>query len=582
MAALTAKLVGGGYERPDADKELPLDVNYAKLPEWLVDRKQVPTDWSRKLQAIQAKAAEAVNELPPGFLGQFEGGEEGLDYFLAKQVLAKLSETAEKGLLGGLKGAAGSWDKVVKAYEYNLIYVAEAAQALCRNADYEIPFLKKQAAKCQQQLADLERKKADAQKSAAAAAADFQQECRQLGIDSSNIRTGLLGLTAELPALAGAAVEALQADGISQGIEYYAALVDSQQQGGEAGAAAAAADAVLPTLREVREGRTTPPAEPAAAVAAAEPGSAAGGGGALEVDWDLGAALEAVGGSEEGGSGAGGGAAAGISWDLDASDLTAAETAPGAAPGVISWDVEVETAAEAEGGSSEGGASSAPVEISWDIELSGVGEDTTASEVPGAGAAAAGGGTAGGSAAAAEAVAAAEAEEPAAVRRLVADAAYRAQLLDDLHELRAFLMQCCRELGGNGSKLLATSAPEAVRHVSADLAAAMLEAVNAALSQFGGEKLKQLIALRTSGRYLDRMAAGLQQQAGQEAKFLRAAADAELRRGEIQRQLMADSAKLAVLLKRSRQAKAETERALGAKLGRRVNIQGEINQLLAS
>ena len=29
---------------------------------------------------------QAVAELPPGFLGQFEGGEEGLDYFLAKQV----------------------------------------------------------------------------------------------------------------------------------------------------------------------------------------------------------------------------------------------------------------------------------------------------------------------------------------------------------------------------------------------------------------------------------------------------------------------------------------------------------------
>ena len=43
----------------------------------------------------------------------------------------------------------------------------------------------------------------------------------------------------------------------------------------------------------------------------------------------------------------------------------------------------------------------------------------------------------------------------------------------------------------------------------------------------------------------------------------------------------APAAKLAVLVKRSRQAKAEVERALGAKLGRRVNIQGEINQLLA-
>ena len=34
-------------------------------------------------------------------------------------MLAKLTETAEKGFLGGLKGAAGSWDKVVRAYEYN-------------------------------------------------------------------------------------------------------------------------------------------------------------------------------------------------------------------------------------------------------------------------------------------------------------------------------------------------------------------------------------------------------------------------------------------------------------------------------
>lgn len=36
-----------------------------------------------------------------------------------------------------------------------------------------------------------------------------------------------------------------------------------------------------------------------------------------------------------------------------------------------------------------------------------------------------------------------------------------------------------------------------------------------------GDKLKQLVALRTSGRYLDRLAAGLAQKAGQEAKFLR-------------------------------------------------------------
>jgi hypothetical protein len=36
MSFLTAKLVGEGYERPDADNKLPIDINYAKLNEWLV------------------------------------------------------------------------------------------------------------------------------------------------------------------------------------------------------------------------------------------------------------------------------------------------------------------------------------------------------------------------------------------------------------------------------------------------------------------------------------------------------------------------------------------------------------------
>ena len=52
----------------------------------------------------------------------FTGGEEiPLDYLRAKQVLDKLiaSEGAEKSFLGSYKGAAGSWEKVVRAYEYN-------------------------------------------------------------------------------------------------------------------------------------------------------------------------------------------------------------------------------------------------------------------------------------------------------------------------------------------------------------------------------------------------------------------------------------------------------------------------------
>ena len=59
---------------------------------------------------------------PPAYLPARPpaGGEEvPLDYLRAREVLGVLSEGAEKGFLGGLKGAAGEWERVVKAYEYN-------------------------------------------------------------------------------------------------------------------------------------------------------------------------------------------------------------------------------------------------------------------------------------------------------------------------------------------------------------------------------------------------------------------------------------------------------------------------------
>ena len=47
---------------------------------------------------------QAVTELPPGFLGQFEGGEEGLDYFLAKQVRRQLGDDCLDCVFGQFVG----------------------------------------------------------------------------------------------------------------------------------------------------------------------------------------------------------------------------------------------------------------------------------------------------------------------------------------------------------------------------------------------------------------------------------------------------------------------------------------------
>ena len=55
------------------------------------------------------------------------------------------------------------------------VWLGEAALALVRAADYDIPAMRRAAARAQQQLGDLERRRADCTRSAAAAARAYQQ-----------------------------------------------------------------------------------------------------------------------------------------------------------------------------------------------------------------------------------------------------------------------------------------------------------------------------------------------------------------------------------------------------------------------
>ena len=55
------------------------------------------------------------------------------------------------------------------------VFLGEAGQALMANIDYEIPYLRKQAAKYSQQITDGEKKHAEYLKSAATCAQSFKQ-----------------------------------------------------------------------------------------------------------------------------------------------------------------------------------------------------------------------------------------------------------------------------------------------------------------------------------------------------------------------------------------------------------------------
>ncbi|WIA38655.1 hypothetical protein OEZ86_001962 [Tetradesmus obliquus] len=181
-----ARKTGEGYDKPNADQELPIDINYQKLPEWLVSRQKLPADWHKRLEAIKSKISEAEKELPPGLLSQLPGPADAtVDYFRSLQIRDKLAESGERTLFGGLSGQAGIWDKIVKAYENGGVFVGEAAQTMIQNVDYEIPYLRKQMAKCNQQMADADRRHAEYSRSAVTCANNYKKECEKLGISGT-------------------------------------------------------------------------------------------------------------------------------------------------------------------------------------------------------------------------------------------------------------------------------------------------------------------------------------------------------------------------------------------------------------
>jgi len=424
-----------------------------------------------------------------------------------------------------------------------------------------------------QLIADADRKGADYVKSAAACAANFRQECARLGISGAAVRTELLQLGHQVPALFQEILGELRGEGLGEAVAYYRHFTayahsgaDQQQQQQEPGGSTL--PDVLPTLTEVREGRTAPPATKRGADAAAG-GAAAS---SIEIDWD--AALGGGGGTAAA-AGAVGDGGGDIDWDLDLSDLTAAAEA-------ISVD-ETGAAAgcdEAAAAAAEGGGAS----ISWDIEL------TEAAAEDAAVVTAAGSTT---SATAPDAVASTTTDATstssnsveAAALRLEADHEYRAALMDDLQELRAFLLQRSAELGGGGgssAELLNALLPPAVAAVDARAARRLLVAVEGALGSLNAPALRQLLLITGSRNYLDRLARELSRKAGQEAKMLAAAREVESRRQESRAALAALAPRSALLAERTRTAQRAVEAALSSQLGRRVHILGEINNALAA
>lgn len=151
-----------------------------------------------------------------------------INYFYCMKIVEILKETeADTKNLFGRYGSQRmkDWQEILRLYEKDNIYLAEAAQMFMRNVNYEIPSIKKQIQKLEQLLTELEKKEAEYKKSENIAHTEYNALCKQLGINGySTIRCELMDKVKELPEIYQKVAEKTKS--LDKVVEFYSAFVE--------------------------------------------------------------------------------------------------------------------------------------------------------------------------------------------------------------------------------------------------------------------------------------------------------------------------------------------------------------------
>lgn len=233
------------------EQDIPIDINTNKLLDWLISRRHVSKDWHSNIIKVREKINNAIQDMPvhDGIVKLLSG--QHINYFHCLKIVDILKETeADTKNLFGRYGSQRmkDWQDIIQSYQHENLYLAESAQILMRNVSYEVPSLKKQVAKLEQTQAECEKKIKDYTKAENAVQNDFNNSCKQLGIEGKRIKKELVSMLDELPDIYNRAAETIKI--VEPALELYSAFVkfhcDQEKED------------VLPLLKYlIRSGNTT-------------------------------------------------------------------------------------------------------------------------------------------------------------------------------------------------------------------------------------------------------------------------------------------------------------------------------------
>ncbi|DAZ92844.1 TPA: hypothetical protein N0F65_012515 [Lagenidium giganteum] len=531
-------------------KRVPIDIQYKKLLEALIDRRIVQAKWLEQHKKIRDALAHLYTDLPctSDDLLKVRANKpthDELTYFDCKHIvecLAATEEGANKNFFGQYTSPVmRSWSALVRSYETQNIFAAECARILTQNTAYEIPFLKRAVHANEKQVAENNRKILELRKSIAEYRKKLEASCASIGIKGDSFRYELQQLALELPSMFGKVARAICTDKIDQAIEYHSALqvylhscdpAASESSKKDAVSLDGTSNASFEFFTAIRQLRSTPEGSAEPDISGFSCVDVAESGGAIEINWDISTAdsgaVVSLSGEED---------VATIDWGIEMEDLATPVDLD--APVEINWDISAETPDEP---------------IVEPVELV-VGTDTPK-----------------------------DLSSPGQSRvELLLDSEFRAQVLNDLHELRIFFLQRRVELEAQDNIAFANQfqgTSDLLEQQSIERIDAYQCAVADAIDKLTDKRLQQLVLIKSSERYLDRHVASLEMLTKQLAKCRREIGSLEDKNADLIDATAKTHPQIDALVANTKKLKKQLESALpGLFKGYRVNIVGDINNL---
>lgn len=223
------------------EQDIPIDIHVNKLSDWLVSRRIVDKNWQKNIKFVRNKINEAIKDMPGNaelisllsgsckyricmIFGLFQKFFKktsswifhnnknfnfspfllDINYFHCEKIIEilKTTEKDSKNIFGSYASQRmKDWLEVMRIYEKEALYLAEAAQIASRNINYEIPSARKAITTLEKLSAESQTRSQDAIKSEQILHHEYVLGCQQLGIKGDNIKRELVDKLKDLPDL---------------------------------------------------------------------------------------------------------------------------------------------------------------------------------------------------------------------------------------------------------------------------------------------------------------------------------------------------------------------------------------------